>query len=200
MDDEGYDTRSKAKERARVLQDQLTANPTLDNNVQGCDLALPVRAIEDLLHFPLNPSLASLPVNTTKQVTAIGWQSFRGKERLLIELDNVMYQAGTNLEDQKDFLTQGCAIRIDKITTIRSSRQKEGICSIIQPGEWHKLVNYMNCSLLNSTHSSNDKRVLDIKEVEVKGSKRRLVLTDKGVFRFNKRAKIEKEVRVGDFL
>ena len=197
---EGYNTRSKSLEKANALQDQLTEIVPENRNNNDDGDAIPIKVVEDLQHYPLNPSLTFLPVLTIKLVSAIGWVSYRGKERLLVEVDGTMYQAGTDLEQKVQNLKRGTRIRIESIKTVRSSRQKEVVCSVIQPGEWYKIVNYADCSLYSTISQNKCIRVLDVKEIPVKGDKRKLALTDSGIFRFNKRSKLEKEIRVGDFL
>ena len=196
--DGGYNTRSKTLQTADTLQDSLAGpSSAYSSMILG---GIPVKDRKDLLHYPLNPILSSLPPLSVKTVSSIGWVSFRGKDRLLIELDGTMYGAGTDVESKVGQIKNGSSIRIEKNKIIRSSRQLEAICTIIQPGEWFKLVNYIDYTLYNTTSTTENIRVLDVKEALVKGSKRKLALTDKGVYRFNKKSKLESNVRAGDLL
>ena len=111
-----------------------------------------------------------------------------------------MYQAGSDLEGKLSQLKKGCYIRIDRIKTQLTTRRKEALCCVIQNGEWHLLVDYNKCQLYQPT-SPMCTRTLDVKQVEVKGVKRKLALTQNGqVVRFYKRGRVENNLKVGDLL
>ena len=104
---------------------------------------------------------------------------------MLIQVDDVMHQAGYDLEDKVKELNVGSCFRIDKYHFDRETRTKHALCTIIQSGEWHKLVNYTQTPLLE--HPCGKKCAIDIKTVDSKGCKRKLILTDEGkVYRLRK--------------
>ena len=68
-------------------------------------------------------------------------------------------------------------------------------CSIIQSGQWHKLVNYSKTPLLTTQDGSTC--VIDVQTIEHKGQKRKLLLTDNGqVFKL-KKSRFEETVKPG---
>lgn len=159
-----------------------------------------IKSREDLLPYPENPTLASLPINSLKGIESIGWVTYRGKDKLLVEIDKVMYQAGKDLEGKIDEIKKGSYIKIEKVVTQTTTRRKEVLCSIVQNGEWHKLIEYNKCLLYNSS-TPLCTRAMDVKEMKVKDGKRKVVLTADGqIVRFNKRSRIEDDINVGDIL
>ena len=182
-------------------EEEITDCKELSNIVlQDSETNILLKARNDLLPYPDNPSLATLPLNIIKPVGAIGKVGYRGKERLLVEVEGVMYQAGADLENKMTKLEKNCYLRIDKIKRNRSTRSKEAICTIIRNGEWHLLLQYGKCNMYRSCNPLCT-RVLDVRNVEVEGVKRKLALTENGqVVRFSKKSKMDKDIIVGEIL
>ncbi len=88
-----YLTQYKVDQAISAIDEQLQqGSATLET------YDIPVKSIIDIMPYPDNPSLVSLPLHSLKTVTSICWAFYRGKDGLLVEVDSVMIQAGANLE------------------------------------------------------------------------------------------------------
>jgi hypothetical protein len=87
-------------------------------------------------------NLAELPLGSTYILVAIGYVVHYGQERLVVKLaDGTIYQAGDNLEEQKEQLTAECKIIVSE-TKLSSTRRKFAICKVVQRGGWAGILDY----------------------------------------------------------
>ena len=157
--------------------------------------AILVKPREELIPYRENPELCSLSVGVIKKIEAIAWIAWSGNEKLLIQVDGIMCQAGLDLENKVHDITGNSYVRIDKHRVNRNTRRKYAMCTIIQAGQWHKLVEYAKAPLLKTQDGSTC--VLDVQTVEVEGQKRKLILTDQGeVFKL-KKSRLEETIKPG---
>ena len=98
------------------LKDTMT-----QSNVQ----ALPLLAREAMVSYKHLPNLTELPVGSTHTVTAIGHLEHYAHQKIVVQLDDgVIYQAGDDLEEQKEQVTSGCKILIIKTRVNNSTNRK----------------------------------------------------------------------------
>ena len=181
--------RMEAANARKNLNEELKKSTLVDY------IAIPTKTREELLPYKENPELVTLPIGTIREIEAIGWSESYGKDRLLVQIDNIMYQAGQDLEQKVQEIVGKSYLKIDKVRLNTNTRRKYAICSIIQSGQWHKLVNYSKTPLLTAQDGSTC--VIDVQTVEHKGQKRKLLLTDDGqVFKL-KKSRFEGTVRPG---
>ena len=150
---------------------------------------------EHLLSYGKYENLATLPVSSTHKVTAIGFVSHYGTQRLVIKIGDTFYQAGQDLESNVAKLKQNCTVKIEKVRINRSARSKYAICSIYEPGDWTAHVDYAKTLILARRDGSTC--VVDVKTVDIKGIKRKLLLTDNGSVYKLKKSKLEDSVQPG---
>ena len=116
-------------------------------------------------------------------------------------MDGKIYQAGDNLEENIRELKYLCKIKIEKIRTNTKRHVKYAVCSVYEKGDWTVLVDYNKVKMLPKMRMN--RCVLDVRDVEVRGQKRKLILTDNGdgpvIYKF-KKSKLEENVEVGDML
>jgi hypothetical protein len=150
---------------------------------------------EDLLAYREYDSLATLPVGSTHKLSAFGMAKSYGTTRLVIKLDERFYQAGENVEENITLLKPEGIIKIEKIRTNPSKHAKYAVCSIYEPGDWTAHVNYLKTPMLTIQDGSTC--IVDVKSVDVKGVKRKLLLTDNGTVYKLKKSKLEDCVQPG---
>ena len=116
-------------------------------------------------------------------------------------MDGKIYQAGDDLEENINKLKYLCKIKIEKIRTNDKRHVKYAVCSVYEKGDWTVLVDYNKVQMLPKMRMNCC--VLDVRDVEVRGQKRKLILTDNGdgpvIYKF-KKSKLEENVEVGDML
>ena len=95
-----------------------------------------------------------------------------------------------HLERQKEQLTKMCKIVISK-TKLSPTRKKFAVCKVVQKGDWTGLLDYEKVPLLPANKKRNAVKVLDVKSVEHKEQKRKLLLTEDGTVYKVKRSKLE---------
>ena len=131
---------------------------------------------------------------------AIGYIEHYGQEKLVIKLaDCIFYQAGDNLEEQKEQLKAESKIILSK-TKLSSTRRKFAVCKVVQRGDWTGILNYERVPLLPASNKREKLKVLDVKPVEHKGQKRKLVLTENGTVYKVKQSKLEDNVKSGQYV
>ena len=133
-------------------------------------------------------------------VTSMGYKKHFGSDKLVVQLDNgKLYQAGEFLEKQTDKLFLGTKLLLTGTRLNRNTRRKFVVCNIVQNGDWAGLLDYKKVNLL-PMHRETKSQVLDFKSVNVKGTKRKLVLLDNGDIFKLKKSKLEDTVSFGDLL
>ena len=169
--------------------------------VQNVDTVTPVIPRENLLPYQDYPNLNALPIGSVHNVDGWGFVKHYGRDRLVVSLDEKIFQAGENLEENVVKLKTICKIKLEKICIKRTTRQKYVVCSVYEKGDWTALVDYNKVQMLPKMRM--DRCVLDVRDVEVRGQKRKLILTDNGdgpvIYKF-KKSKLEENVKVGDML
>ena len=106
-------------------------------------------------------------------------------------------KATPRLERQKEQLTEMCKIIISK-TKLSPVRKKFAACKVVQKGDWTGLLlDYEKVPLLPANKKRNTVKVLDVKSVEHKKQKRKLLLAEDGTVYKVKRSKIENNVSGG---
>ena len=111
-------------------------------------------------------------------IEAIGYINHYGTDRLVISIRGKFYQAGDDLEEKVDQLTKGCCIKIEKIRLNKSRRVKYAVCSVYENEDWTGMVEYRKTPMLRKFDGKS--LVVDVKTVDIKGLKRKLILTNKG--------------------
>ena len=160
---------------------------------------LPILPETDIIPYKQLINLTSLDIGSSYIVEAIGFVAHYGQQKLVIKLDNgICYQAGEYVEQHTDELLDGCRLIIEKIRTNRNTKKKFAVCKIVQAGDWAGVLDYDKVTLLPKNHP--EIKIMDVQTVDVKGQKRKLILTTEGdVYRF-KRSKLEDMVKPADVL
>ena len=141
-----------------------------------------------------------MPVGSTHTVAAIGYIEHYGQQKLAVKLqDGIVYQAGENLEGQKEQLMDGCKIRINN-TKLSATRKKFADCKVVQRGDWAGVLDYERVALLAPSKKCKAVKVLGVNSIEHKGQKRKLLLTEDGVVYNIKRSKLEDTVKTGQYV
>ena len=71
---------------------------------------------------------------------------------------------------------------------------------VAQKGDWSDLLDNKKVPLLPANKKRNAVKVLDVKSVEHKGQKRKLLLTEDGTVYKVKRSKLENNVEAGKYV
>ena len=106
-----------------------------------------------------------------------------------------IYQAGEDLEKKVATLKRDCIVKIEKKRLNLSRRTKYAICTVYSAGDWTAFIDYEKTPML--TNHDGSTCVVDVKSIDVKGKKRKLLLTDEGVVYKLKRSKLEDNVKPG---
>ena len=139
--------------------------------------------------------MATLSVGTAHIVSAIGQATSYGGERLVVKIGDTFYQAGKDLEEKITTLQCDCIVKIEKIRVNQSRHVKYAICSVYEAGDWTAYVDYASTKILAIHDGSTC--VVDVKSIDVKGKKRKLLLSDEGqVFKL-KKSKLEDTIQPG---
>ena len=92
-----------------------------------------------------------------------------------------------------------CKIVISK-TNLSPTRKKFAVCKVVQKGDWTGLLDYEKVPLLPANKKRNAVKVLDVKSVEHKGRKCKLLLAEDGTVYKVKRSKLENIVEAGQYV
>ena len=195
------------KDSIKSLREQITREIQKEKLKMACvdptrsvD-SLPVLAREEMVPYKHMQNLAELPLGSTHTVVAIGYIEHYGQEKLVVKLDDgILYQAGDNLEQQKEQLKNGCKIIINKIRVNNSAKRRFGLCKVVQKGDWAGVLDYEKVPLLPASNKRSVLKVLDVKPVEHKGQKRKLLLTEDGTVYKVKRSNLENNVEAGQYV
>ena len=150
-----------------------------------------------LLPYREYNNLSTLSIDSTHKVSAIGYAKSYGGERLVIKIGDTFYQAGEDLENKIDKFQFNCILKIEKMRVNPSRNTKYAVCSIYKPGDWTACVNFAKTPML--TNRNGNTCVVDVKTVVIKGKKRKLLLTDKGLVYKLKQSKLEDSITPGFF-
>ncbi|CAB4013170.1 Hypothetical predicted protein [Paramuricea clavata] len=87
--------------------------------------ALPILTREEMVPYKHMRNLAELSLGSTHTLVAIGYIEHYGQEKLVVKLSyGILYQAGDNLEGQKEQLLDDCRVIITKIRVNHSTKRK----------------------------------------------------------------------------
>ena len=137
--------------------------------------------------------VAELSIRCKHTVQAIGYSKHYGQ----LKLDTGQkYQPGENVEHQKEQLTESCKIIITKIRDNNSTKRRFAICKIVQEGEWAGVLEYKKVPL----YRRKSLKILDVKSVQHKGKKRKLLLAEDGTVYKVKSSKLEDIVKAWQFV
>ena len=140
----------------------------------------PVLAREEMVPYKHMQNLAELPLGSTHI-------EHYGQQKLVVKLgDGILYQAGENLEQQKEQLKNGCNIIINKVRVNNSTKRKFAICKIVQRGDWAGVVDYEKVPLLPANKKRN--------------AVRKLLLAEDGAVYKVKRSRMENNVEAGQYV
>lgn len=154
---------------------------------------------EELIPYKHCKNLADLPLGSIYTVTAIGNSEHYGQQKLVLKLDDgSLYQAGPHVEENKEQLTQGCRLVIQKARVNISTRRKFAVCKIVQRGDWAGVIDYNKAPLLPAKRSCV--KVMAVQIVEMKGEKRKLVLVEDGTVYKMKKSRLEDTVQAGQII
>ena len=158
---------------------------------------MPTIPRENLLPYREYENLMVLPVGSVHKIDAIGHITHYGTPRLVVKISENIYQAGQDLEEKEVQIRPGCSIKIEKIRVNRARRVKYATCNIYENGDWTAMTNYSEISMLSRFDGSTS--VVDVRTVEFKGVKRKLLLTNIGEIYKLKKSKLEERLRPGQF-
>ena len=99
------------------------------------------------------------------------------------------------MENKVEKLKFNCLIKIEKIRANPTRHTKFAVCSIYEPGDWTACVDFAKTPMLINRDGSTC--VVDVKKVDVRGKKRKLLLTDQGIVYKLKQSKLEDTVQPG---
>ena len=179
-----------------VLNSVEKMEDTLPSTQNDSDaVAIPTLLRENLLPYRDYPNIIKFPVGSLLRVEAIGYISHYGTMRLVVQVEGNIYQAGKDLEEKIEHLVADCSIKIEKVRVDRSRRINYAICSIYESGDWTCMVDYLQIPMLRKFDGSTC--IVDVREVDIKGKKRKLLLTNTGdVFKL-KKSKLEETIEPG---
>ena len=179
----------------------VTQIPKISEEVVENDLTQIIPR-ENLLNYREYPNLTSFPVDSVCNIDGLGYIKHYGTERLVVSVDGKVYKAGKYLEENVKQLKHLCKIKIKKVRTDTSGRVKFAVCSVFKKGDWTASVKYENVPILPKNKMDGETCVLDVRIVEVKGQKRKLLLTqrddeDPQIIYKLKKSKLEENIKVG---
>ena len=156
---------------------------------------IPAIARENLLPYRDYENIMLLPIGSIHKIEAIGEIVHYGTPRLVVKIEDKIYQAGQDLEEKKDRITLGCSIKIEKVRLNLKRHVKYAICSIYEKGDWTAMTDYIKTPMLSKFDGSTC--IVDVRTVDVKGTKRKLLLTNTGDVYKLKKSKLEEIIKPG---
>ena len=127
------------KEIEEQKEQMETAQAAATNNT----VPLPLLPREELVPYKHLKNIAELPVGSIHTVVTLGYSEHYGQQKLVVKMDdNSLYQAGDNVEEQKEQLAEGCRIVIQKVRVNNSTKRKFAVYKIVQRGDWAGVVDY----------------------------------------------------------
>ena len=141
--------------------------------------------------------MTALPIGSVHKIEAIGHITHYGTPRLVLKINEKIYQAGQDLEEKEGQITPACSIKIEKIRFNKARHIKYATCSIYEHGDWTAMANYRDVKMLSTFNGSIS--VVDVRTLDVKGVKRKLLLTDTVDIYKLKKSKLEERLKPGKF-
>jgi hypothetical protein len=173
------ETQEKTEVAANLQENSTDPIPTLSREEQ-----------------PSYSSLANLEdhIGELIEVTAYGEQSFHGVNRGVIRISTgVFFKAGIDLESKANLLRPGTKVKILKKRTDPKTRKTYALVGIVDPGDW-SFGDYNSLPFINK---AKNLEVIGVKDVMVKGEKRKIAMADNGIVYRCKRSKLEDMLRPG---
>lgn len=129
--------------------------------------ALLILTKEEMVPYKHMRNLVELPLGLAHTLVAMGYIEHFGEQKLVVKLENgVLYQAGNNLEEQKEQFTARCKFIVSK-TKLSSTRKKFAVRKVVvQHGDWAGVLDYEKVPLLPAEKKLSAVKVLDVKSVE----------------------------------
>ena len=192
--------------RRQVQESHMIGTPaTADTQENQSNLTandLPIIPPDELPPFKDILDLIVLPKKSIHTPKKIGFITRYGQARMLVELeDGVRYVAGKDLQSKQDQLHVDCKLVLEKTKICTSSGKKHFIATVVAKGDWAGIIQYSRTPILRQRKGNEDtRRVLDVSQVEHKGKKRKLVLTDDGNVYRMKASRSENEITAGCFV
>jgi hypothetical protein len=86
------------------------------------------------------------------------------------------------------------------VRTDKKGNVKYTVSSVYEKGDWTAFIDYEKVKILSRDQMDGETCVLDVRTVEIKGQKRKLLLTDRGdgplVYKL-KKSKLEEHIKIG---
>ena len=149
---------------------------------------------ENLLNYTDYADLSSLPIGSVAQVQSMGFILYYGIERMILITNKGSFQAGDDLESKRENITQDCYVKILR-TKQNKSRKKYACCELYQNGDWTVFVDYNKTPIFTKFDGSNC--FVDVRDVDIKGKKRKLLMLDSGDIYRMKKCKLEEVIKPG---
>ena len=150
---------------------------------------------ENLLPYRDYENLIVFPIGSVQKVDAIGYITHYGTARLVVKIGDKIYQAGQDLEGKVEQLNKDCSVKIEKTRVNQTRHIKYAICSIYEKGDWTAIVDYKKTDMLSRFDGSTC--IVDVRSIDVKGAKRKLLLTNNGTVYKLKKSKLEETIKPG---
>ena len=152
--------------------------------------------IENLIPYKECRNLIVLPLESVHRLDSIGYVIHYGVKKMVVKLSGSFYQAGEDLQRKELELTDNCYIKIIRIRTNKISRIKFAECKIYTTQNyWTAFVNYAKVPIFSKFDGQTC--IVDVKYMEHKNLKRKILLTDQGeVFKL-KKSKLEDNIEPG---
>ena len=143
-----------------------------------------------------------MPIGSVHNVDGWGIIKHYGTDRLVVSVDGKIHQAGDNMEENVNQLKHMCMVKIEKIRLNTKRHVKYAVCSIYEKGDWTAYLDYGKMEFLPNKKMDGDTYILDVRTVDVKGNKRKLLLTkrdeeDEAVVYRLKKPKLEEKIKIG---
>jgi hypothetical protein len=97
-------------------------------------------------------------------------------------------------------IKDGSKIVVNKTKVNNSTKRRFAVCKVVQSGDWSGLLDDEKVRLLPANKKCKVFKVLDVKPIERKGQKRKLVLTEDGTVYKVKRSEQENNVKAGQYV
>ena len=187
------------KDSIKSLQEQITREIQEKSKMACVDSTMdspPVLAREEMVSYKHMQNLADLSLGSTHTVVAVGHIEHYGQQKLVVKHTLPSWRQFRAAERTAK---NCCNIIINKVRVNDSTKSKFAICIIVQRGDWAGVVDYEKVPLLPANKKRNAVKVLDVKSVEHKEVKRKLLLVEDGTVYKVKRSRMGNNVEAGQY-
>ena len=181
--------KSRTEHQISNWKEEITKTDTCSEEVQ-------ILPLENLIPYKECRNLIGLPLESVHKIESIGYVKHYGVIKMVVKISGTLYQAGEDLQRKVVELTDNSYIKIVKIRTNKISRIKFAECKIYsQQNYWTAFVDYAKVPMFSKFDGKTC--IVDVKCVEHKNLKRKVLLTDQGeVFKL-KKSKLEDNIEPG---